>query len=184
MRKKSDRQRTILPRAFFDQPTLLVARELLGKFLVRKHGAGEQAYMICETEAYDGPDDRASHASRGRTPRNAVMFGDAGVFYVYFIYGMHCMLNVVTGPHDYPAAVLIRGVVEWSGPGRLTKALAVTRSFDGTRCEQKSGLWIEDRGVVISDSDIIRAPRIGVAYAGKTWARKPYRFLIVKTKNI
>lgn len=184
MQKKFDRQGTILPREFFDRPTLLVARELLGKFLVRKRSDGAQAYMISETEAYDGPDDRASHASRGQTARNAVMFGDAGAFYIYFIYGMHCMLNVVTGPRGYPAAVLIRGVAELSGPGRLTKALAITRKLNSKRCEKRAGLWIEDRGVVIADSDIIRTPRVGVAYAGKTWAERPYRFLIAKTPSI
>ena len=103
--------------------------------------------MITEVEAYDGERDRACHARRGRTARNAVMYEPGGVWYVYLCYGVHEMLNLVTGPPDYPAAVLIRGIEGAPGPGRLTKALGIDRRLNGAVCAPESGLWIEDRGV-------------------------------------
>src|SRR5262245_57501705 len=117
--------RTVLGSDFFDRPTLTVARDLIGKFLVRRVGGKEIACMIVETEAYDGFKDKASHASRGQTPRNTPMFGPPGMIYVYFTYGIHWMLNLVCGKERYPAAVLIRGVEGVSGPARLTKALSI-----------------------------------------------------------
>ncbi|MBI2626024.1 MAG: DNA-3-methyladenine glycosylase, partial [Candidatus Nealsonbacteria bacterium] len=99
-----------LQRSFFLRPTLLVSKELLGKYLVRKIGRKILVGKITETEAYDGFKDKASHASRGNTERNKVMFDEGGRWYVYFTYGMHWMLNIVTGPQKYPAAVLIRGI--------------------------------------------------------------------------
>ncbi|MFH0770416.1 MAG: DNA-3-methyladenine glycosylase [Candidatus Peregrinibacteria bacterium] len=168
----------VLPAAFFDREVLVVARELLGKILVRRIGARTIEAVILETEAYDGPSDKACHASKGRTDRNRVMFGPAGHWYVYFVYGMHWMLNVVTGAEGYPAAVLIRCVGERNGPAKLTKALAINGGLNGTKAGKTSGLWIEDRGVEIPDTCIRRLPRIGVAYAGE-WARKPYRFVLV-----
>ncbi|ALM09885.1 MAG TPA: 3-methyladenine DNA glycosylase [Candidatus Peribacter riflensis] len=174
-----------LPFSFFDRPALTVARSLLGKFLVRRRGRKTVAAMITEVEAYDGPLDKACHAHRGQTRRNAVMFGPAGHWYVYFVYGMHWMLNVVTGPVDYPAAVLIRGVGEsfdatqgtWNGPGKLTKALGINGLLNGRQADKTSGLWIEDRGIEVRASSIRRMPRIGVAYA-KEWAKRPYRFVL------
>ena len=100
----------ILTKKFFERPALRVARDLVGKFLVLRRRTSKLAFMITETEAYIGPQDKASHAHSGKTARNAPMFGEAGRWYVYFTYGMHWMLNIVTGPKDYPAAVLIRGV--------------------------------------------------------------------------
>lgn len=173
--------RKILTEKFFNRSALKVAKELLGKFLVRRLGKKEIALMITEVEAYDGPKDKASHASRGKTERNKVMFGEAGNWYVYFTYGMHWMLNIVTGPKNYPAAVLIRGAGEISGPARLTKFLKIDKKFNGQPANKKTGLWIEDRGVKISPKIIKRNKRIGVAYAGD-WADKPYRFTL-KTLN-
>lgn len=164
----------VLKEGFFEQPTLLVAENLLGKCLVRKG----RAFMITEIEAYDGFDDKASHASRGETPRNKVMFGEAGVWYVYFVYGMHHMLNIVTGAKGYPAAVLIRGVEGISGPARLTKALGVDRQMNEQKAEPEGGLWIEDRGIIIPKNRIKKTPRIGVVYAGEEWALKPWRFVL------
>lgn len=155
----------------------MVARDLLGKFLVRKIRGKEIALMITETEAYEGQNDLASHASRGKTARNAPMWGEAGQFYIYLVYGMHEMLNVVTGKHNYPAAVLVRGVEECGGPGRVTKAFKVTRILNGKRAALPTGLWFEDRGVRIAPRRIKRSPRVGVAYAG-AWAAKPYRFTL------
>lgn len=169
--------RKILKPAFFNRPAPEVARDLLGKYLVRKIGRQEIALPITETEAYEGPDDRASHASRGRTPRTEVMFGKPGIWYVYFIYGMYEMLNIVTGPEGHPAAVLIRGVGEYNGPGKLTRALEITRKQNKQGAEQETGLWIEDRGDKVPESEIEKTARIGVAYAGPEWANKEYRFV-------
>src|SRR3989338_643931 len=115
--------RRILNQVFFNRPTLKVAEELLGTVIVRRIGSREIALPITEVEAYDWPRDRASHASRGKTERNAPMFGDAGFWYVYLVYGMHWMLNIVIGFRDYPAAILIRAAGDVMGPGRVTKKL-------------------------------------------------------------
>jgi DNA-3-methyladenine glycosylase len=170
--------RIIKAKALRAQNTVALARRLLGKYLVRATRRRPVAAMITEVEAYDGPGDRASHASRGRTPRNGVMFAPGGVWYVYLCYGVHEMLNLVTGPEDYPAAVLIRGVVGADGPGRVTKALGINRRFNGAACARESGLWIEDRGVRLPRSAIKAVARIGVAYAGPVWAKKPWRFIL------
>ncbi len=170
-------KKNILGPAFFDRPTLTVAKELIGKFLVRKVGEKEVALMITETEAYDGFKDKASHASRGQTPRNAPMFGPPGTIYVYFTYGIHWMLNIVCGPEEYPAAVLIRAAGDISGPARLTKALAIDKSLNAAMLGKKAGLWIEDRGVAITPRDIARTPRIGINYAGE-YVGKPWRFVL------
>lgn len=187
-------RKTVLGRDFFDRPTPLVARELLGKWLCRRLTAEELAAAvvpdasaalprgktlrrrICETEAYDGPEDKACHAYKGKTPRNAVMFGLAGHWYVYLCYGMHWMLNAVTGAEEYPAAVLLRGCSGHVGPGRLTKALAIERAHDRTKIARPSGLWVEDDGFIVPDEVVSTGPRIGIGYAGEEWMNKPYRF--------
>jgi len=174
----------ILTQSFFNRPALTVAEELLGKFLVVQSKHGVSARMITEVEVYDGFDDKASHAHRGETKRNAVMFGEAGHWYVYLCYGMHWMLNIVTGEREYPAAVLIRGVEGADGPGKLTKALGIDRHFDGLLAAKRSGLWVEDRGVSVLPQYISRTPRIGVKYAGEEWMNKPYRFVLKRTGHI
>ncbi|MFH1497995.1 MAG: DNA-3-methyladenine glycosylase [Verrucomicrobiota bacterium] len=132
---------------------------------------------IVEAEAYDGPCDLACHASKGRTARTGVMFGPAGTWYVYLCYGVHEMLNLVTGPVDYPAAILIRGVEGAVGPGRLTRALGLDRSFNAMPARRRSGLWVEDDGWTLPVGQTITAgPRVGVAYAGPEWSAKPWRF--------
>ena len=170
--------RKVLRQDFFNRNTQKVAEDLLGKYVVRKIGSKEISWMITETEAYDGPNDKASHASRGRTARTEVMFGPPGHFYIYLCYGTLFMLNVVTVPKDYPAAVLIRGVEGYSGPGKLTKALKIDKKLNELLAVPKSGLWFEDRGVVIKKSDIQKTPRVGVAYAGREWSKKKYRFVL------
>ncbi|MDP3726070.1 MAG: DNA-3-methyladenine glycosylase [bacterium] len=170
----------ILKSEFFNRKAHVVARGLLGKFLVQKIGKNEIACVVTETEAYDGPHDRASHASKGRTARTEIMFGSAGYFYVYLCYGMHFMLNVVTGPKEYPAAVLIRGVEGHTGPGKLTKYLKIDKNLNAQRASVKSGLWFEDRGVRIKKSQIKKTPRIGVSYAGQYWSRRKLRFMLCR----
>ena len=150
----------------------------MGKYLVKQAGKENSGFKIIEVEAYDGPEDKASHASRGRTARNEIMFGPPGYFYVYLVYGMHYMLNTVTGPKDYPAAVLIRGIEGFEGPGKLTKKLKIDLSFNKEIISPQTGLWIEDRKEAVSEENILRQPRVGVDYAGLTWAQNPYRFLL------
>ena len=173
----------ILNENFFNRDTKIVAQELLGKFLVRRIGNKELAAMIIETEAYDGPNDMASHAFKGKTPRTEVMFSHPGIFYIYLCYGVHDMLNIVTREHEYPAAVLIRGIMVnpqsvLQGPGKITKFLTIDKKLNNKKATKKTGLWFEDRAVEIKDKNIIKTPRIGVAYAGPVWSKKKMRFLL------
>lgn len=163
---------------FFKRSAVKVAKSLLGKFLVRRIGQKVLSARITEVEAYDGFQDRASHAFRGLTKRNFPMFGPPGVWYVYFTYGMHWMLNIVTGRRGYPSAVLIRGVEGISGPARLAKFFKIDKKFNNLPANKKTGLWIEERGSKIKKYQIKRGPRIGVAYAGPVWSKKPWRFYI------
>lgn len=169
-----------LDRSFLERDTVTVARELLGNFLCRADPqSGEvQRWRITEVEAYDGPADKACHAHRGKTPRNAVMFGPAGYYYVYLCYGMHWLLNIVTGPVDYPAAVLIRGVDSIRGPGRTTKALGVDGVFNAQPVAVQTGLWLARAPTRLAEDAIQQTPRIGIDYAGPIWAKKPYRFVL------
>lgn len=154
-----------------------MAKELLGKKLCRKIGNKTICLTITETEAYIGPHDLACHSSKGRTARTEPMFAEAGTIYVYFVYGMHYMLNIVTEEKEYPAAVLIRGVVGVNGPGRVAKHLHIDKMLNGKMLSKKSGLWIED-GKEVNPKHILKTPRIGVAYAGEKWAGKKLRFVI------
>lgn len=170
-----------LPQSFFNRKTLRVAEELIGKYLVREIDGKIIREMITETEAYVGEKDLACHTSRGKTKRNQVMFERAGTIYVYFTYGMHWMLNIVTEEKGYGTAVLIRGTENISGPARLTKALKIDKSLNGKKLGRKSGLWIEDserNKRQDTRNKIIRLPRVGVSYAGPIWAEKPYRFVL------
>jgi len=163
---------------FFSRPAQTVARDLLGKYLVRRVNGKTKAYKIIETEAYVGPHDKASHSyGSRRTKRNEPMWGRAGVWYIYFTYGMHYMLNIVTGKDGYPSAVLIRGLEEVSGPGRLTKALKIDKTHNTKAALPANGLWIEDRGEKVPPSKVKRTPRIGIAYA-EEWVEKPLRYVI------
>ena len=168
----------VLSRDFFDRPADRVARELLGAWLVVPGPQGRSTrHVVFETEAYLGAHDLACHGSKGMTKRNATMFGPAGRWYVYLCYGMHWMLNVVTGREGVPAAVLIRGVGEHAGPGRLTKALGIDGSFAGRPASRGGGLWFEAGHGPVPPRRIERTPRIGVGYAG-AWAEKPLRFVV------
>jgi len=168
-----------LTRAYFNRPTLMVARSLIGKYLVRSIEGRAIAGKIIEVEAYVGPQDKACHASKGRTKRTDVLFGPPGQSYVYLIYGMYHCLNVVTEREEFPAAVLIRAIevdgVLIDGPGRLCRALQIDLSLNRIDLTMQESLWFEDRGGRILRGQVAAFPRIGVDYAG-TWAKKPYRF--------
>lgn len=170
-----------LKKDFYNRPTLTVAKELLGKYLVRVINGKKIYAQITETEAYIGEEDLASHARFGKTKRNEVMYGHPGIWYVYLIYGMYWMLNVVTENHGRPAAVLIRAVLSedgesYNGPGKLTKFLKINKSFN-SQSASIGDLYIEDRGVKLSTSKIKKTPRIGVDYAGE-YKDKLWRFII------
>lgn len=171
-----------LERAFYDRDTVLVARELLGKHLVRLSNGVERVGRIVEVEAYLGPHDLAAHSSRGRTERTRVMFGPPGHAYVYLIYGIHCCMNVVTEREGHASAVLLRAIepvrnVEGPtrGPGRLCRAMGIDRRLDGHDLTGDE-LYVADP-VDAGTVSIVRRPRIGVDYAGR-WARRLLRFYI------
>ncbi len=186
----------IITRDFYRRKVQTVARELLGKQLVRQVNGSRIAGIILEAEAYDGEQDQACHARSGKTKRNAMMYGEAGHTYVYFTYGMHWMLNCVSGEDGYPAAVLIRAIhpVEgldiiqknregierphWcDGPAKLTKALEITGQFNGIDlCSSASPFFIEV-GIEIPEESIRSTPRIGIQYTPEPWRSKPWRYI-------
>ena len=175
----SSKSGTILSRGYFNRPTLTVARSLVGKYLIRCIEGREIPGKIVEVEAYVGSKDKACHASKGRTQRTEVMFGPAGVAYVYLIYGMYHCLNVVTEREEFPSAVLIRAIELdgelIDGPGRLCRALEIDRRLNCVDLTTGESLWFEDRGGVVGRGTVRAYPRIGVDYAGK-WAEKLWRF--------
>ena len=169
-------QKMRLPKTYFTNDVLEIAPDLLGKKLVRVFEDGtRKEYFITETEAYRGEEDLACHASKGRTPRTEMMFHEGGVVYVYLIYGMYWMLNVVTGTEDVPQAVLIRGLREASGPGRLTRLLQVDNSFYGEDLVGSERIWMEETQ---AHPQFTTTPRIGIDYAGDPWKDMPWRFLL------
>lgn len=186
-----------LERKFFNRNTVIVAKELLGKVLVRRinpstHSTKPQGgepvestssgqatriirARITETEAYCGSKDLASHASKGLTPRTKLMFGPPGYVYIYMIYGMYHCLNFVTEKKGYPAAVLIRGIEDIKGPGKVCRELRIDRKLNGTDLVKSNELWLEDSGEKISRSKIKKGKRLGIDYAGR-WKDKLWRF--------
>ena len=163
---------------FFSRDVLLVAPQLLGKKLIRVFDKGEKKeFIITETEAYRGEEDLACHASKGRTPRIEIMYGEPGSVYVYLIYGMYWMLNFVTEKAEIPQAVLIRGLEGINGPGRVSKALQLDKSFYAEDIFTSSRIWIEDTDI---DVEYTTGPRIGIDYSGDIWKNKPWRFVLDK----
>ena len=158
-----------LTQAFFHRPCDAVARDLVGKILVH----GSRQLRISETEVYWGENDTACHARKGRTKRTEVMYGDPGTIYVYLCYGMHWMLNLVTGQPGDPQAVLIRACLEAPGPGKLTKALGITGEYNGKSILTTPDLWIGDDGARF---DIIPDTRVGIGYACKEDRERLWRF--------
>lgn len=169
-----------LEREFYTRDVLTVAPKLLGKTLVCRVGEELVRYRITETEAYRGDGDLACHASKGRTSRTEIMFHNGGMVYVYFIYGMYWMLNVVTGREDEPQAVLIRGLEGLYGPGRLTRRLNIDRSFYGEDLTVSQRIWIEDDGCTPKYET---GTRIGVDYAGE-WKDKLWRFFVREDSSL
>jgi DNA-3-methyladenine glycosylase len=176
-----------LARSDFNRPTLDVARGLIGKFIVHQAGTKVREAMITEVEAYKGPRDLAAHSAKGRrTARVEPLYGDGGTVYVYFIYGIHWMLNFATAGRDVGEGVLIRGVLAdvsgtpryLAGPGRVTTCLGIDKALNGMDAVTSKRIWIEDRGVKIAARRILRGPRIGVDYAGPYWAARPWRFRV------
>lgn len=191
-----------IKKKFYNRKTLKVAQDLLGKFLVRKINNKILSGKIVEVEGYVGPNDLASHASRGKTARTAPMFGPPGHAYVYLVYGLNYCFNIVTEKENYPAAILIRAIepVEGvdsmrrhrhapkdersltNGPGKLCQALKIDK-FLNTTDLTKNILWVEDRGVKIKPSEIVSAKRVGVDYAGH-YKNKPWRFYLRGNKFV
>ncbi len=163
----------VLPNEFYKKDTKKIALDLLECDMVREINKKIFSFQVKEVEIYEGFRDRASHAFRGKTKRNELMFKEGGVFYIYLIYGMHFMLNVVTQKKDYPAAILIRKIENYDGPGKITKNLNINKSLNGARIEKSSGLWFEKKQ---RKCKIKKLPRIGIDYAGEPWKSKPLRF--------
>ena len=184
-----------LGRKFFQRPTLKVAKELLGKYLVRRVGERILSGKIVETEAYIGPQDKASHAYGGKiTKRNRAEYLKGGHLYIYLVYGMYWQLNISTEREGKPECVLIRalepveGVKRFkkkdskfknlaNGPGKLCRWLKLDKSFYGEDLCKSKRLWVEDRGEKIKKSQIVRSKRIGIEYA-QEWKDKLWRFYI------
>ena len=163
---------------FYTRDVLDVAPELLGKYLVRKSDDNNiRKYLITEVEAYRGEEDLASHASKGRTPRTEMMYHQGGYIYVYLIYGIYWMLNVVTGDENNPQAILIRGIEGFNGPGKITKNLFIDKTFYGEHLATSERLWIEETAHH-PEINFKTATRKGIDYAGKTWKNKPWRFIL------
>ena len=165
----------ILTDCFFCRDCLELAPALLGKALCRRLPDGSiKRLYISETEAYRGEEDSACHAHKGRTKRTEVMYGESGTLYVYLCYGIHWLLNIVSGEVNEPQAVLIRACVEADGPGKLTKALGITGEYNRKHILACEDFWLEDDGTQI---EYITAPRIGIAYASEADQALPWRFI-------
>ena len=155
--------------AFFHRPCLEVARELVGKLLV----VNGKRFRISETEAYCGEADTACHAHKGKTKRTEVLYADAGTLYIYLCYGIHWLLNIVTGEPGQPEAVLIRACLEAPGPGKLTKALGITGTLHRESAVSSPELWIEDDGF---SCEVETAKRVGIGYASQEDQDRLWRF--------
>jgi len=198
---------TVLGQSFFARPTLTVARQLLGQQLVREIDGQRLSGQIVETEAYIGPTDTASHASKGRTQRTSVMFGPPGFTYVYLIYGMYHLLNLVTEQAGFPAAVLIRAIEPvdglthmqalrqknnrsplkttqlTNGPGKLCQALDIDKTLNNWDISRAEKLWIES-GQTIPNKRVATGPRVGIHYAAPPDRQAPWRFWIRNNRYV
>ncbi|HHX57225.1 MAG TPA: DNA-3-methyladenine glycosylase [Clostridiales bacterium] len=167
----------VLGKDFFDRDCLDVAPELVGKILVHKLDNGEELRVrITETEAYRGEEDKACHASKGRTPRAEIIYRESGLIYVYLCYGIHWLMNVVTGEKEQPQAVLFRAGEGYNGPAKLTKALKIDKSFNDKMLVGNPKIWVEDDGL---RPEIKTDKRVGIDYAGEEWVNKLWRFIML-----
>jgi len=164
-----------LDKNFYKMRATKAAPALLGKLLCVSHEGETKKFRITETECYFGEDDTACHAHCGKTERTKILYEEGGLAYVYLCYGMHSLLNIVTGEKDFPEAVLIRGVEGYPGPGKLTKALFIDRSFNYEDLLTSERLWIEDDGKRIRYK---KTPRIGIDYATEKYRKILWRFIV------
>lgn len=161
---------------FYTQPATSLAPALLGKFLCVRNGEGVTKYRIEETECYYGTGDSACYAHKGKTKKSLPLYDEGGKAYVSVVYGMHHMINIVSGPEGHPEAVLIRGVTGFDGPGKLTKAMGITRALHGISFTDSNLIWLEDDGYSPSFKT---TPRIGIGYATEEDQLLPWRFVTV-----
>lgn len=164
-----------LDKAFYGLPAVEAAPLLLGKLLCRQTESGMIKRRITETECYCGEEDTACHAHRGKTPRTAIMYKAGGFAYIYLCYGIHYLLNIVTGMEGHPEAVLIRGTEGAAGPGLVTKTLAIDKTLNGEDLCASNGLWLEDDGF---KPEFTSSKRIGIAYAGLEDQNRLWRFTV------
>ena len=174
-----------MPRKFnaadYQKDAISMARELLGKYLCRKIGRKTVKLRITETESYYGENDSACHARNGKTKRNGIMYCEGGYAYIYLCYGIHWMLNIVTGRRDFPEAVLIRGVEGYDGPGKLTKALSIDKKLNGENLSESKQLWIEDS----EERPLwLASKRIGIDYASEEDKNRLWRFSVLPGKDL
>ena len=168
----------ILGKNFYKQSALEVAPLLIGKILIRKLDNNEIIRLrITEVEVYYGEEDSACHARVGKTERTEIMYEEGGYAYVYLCYGIHYILNIITGPKNHPEGIMIRGVEDCIGPGRVTKKMNVTKDLNKHDLTKKEKLWIEDDGFT---SEYITKPRVGIDYASEPYKSIPWRFVMKK----
>ncbi len=165
---------SILTGTFFHRDALEVAPDLVGKLIVRTLDDGSEVTLrITETEAYRGEEDTACHASKGRTPRTELLYGKSGVIYVYLCYGMHWLMNVITGDEGHPQGVLFRACEVYNGPAKLTKKLGIDKSFNGESFCGNPRIRIEDDGY---RAEIETLSRVGINYATPEYRDILWRF--------
>ncbi len=192
-----------LTASFYTRDTVITARDLIGKRLVRLEGDRRIAGMIVETEAYRGEEDLACHCRAGETPRTKIMYGPPGRAYVYFVYGMHWLLNFVTEKEGYPGAVLIRGILpeegldlinkrrngrpqkQWTdGPAKLCQAFGINGEMNGIdTCSENAIVYIEEN-MDIPTRLVNKTPRIGLDTVPEPWRSKPWRFIVTDLNSI
>lgn len=165
---------------FFMKTALEAAPLLVGKLLCRRIDGEVIRLRITETECYMGEEDKACHASKGKTPRTSIMYEAGGIYYVYLCYGIHWLLNIIFAEKDNPQGVLIRCCEDFEGPAKLTKKLQITGEFNRVSVLDSDELWLEDDGY---QPDIITLPRVGIDYAGEYWRDIEWRFKDIKIKS-
>ena len=166
----------ILEQSYYKAPATVLAIDLLGKVICRRMGDTVMRARITETECYFGEEDTACHAHKGRTPRTDTLYLAGGVSYVYLCYGIHSLLNIVTGVCGHPEAVLIRSVDGAQGPGRVTKLLGITTKDNRLLLTPESGIWLEDDGTPLPAYEAL--PRVGIDYAAPADRERPWRYRV------